>query len=97
MNKAGNTKTGQKGRIVQTIFKKYMIYILFAAIFIISSFASPAFLKVSNLINILRQTAVYAIIAFPITMLIISGVTDLSGPESLRWPILLSWAPLSDM
>ncbi len=78
MNKAGNTKTGQKGRIVQTIFKKYMIYILFAAIFIISSFASPAFLKVSNLINILRQTAVYAIIAFPITMLIISGVTDLS-------------------
>ena len=55
-----------------------MIYILFIAIFAISSFASPAFLKVSNLVNILRQTAIYAIIAFPITMLIISGVTDLS-------------------
>ncbi|QNM06669.1 ABC transporter permease [Qiania dongpingensis] len=78
MNKTVDMRANKKTHIIQTIFKKYMIYILFIAIFAISSFASPAFLKVSNLVNILRQTAIYAIIAFPITMLIISGVTDLS-------------------
>lgn len=78
MNKAAEQKTNKQTHIIQTIFKKYMIYILFLVIFVISSFASPSFLKVSNLVNILRQTAIYAIIAFPITMLIISGVTDLS-------------------
>lgn len=61
------------------ILKDYMMVILLIAIFVISSFLNPAFLTRNNLINILRQVAIYALITFPITCLIICGMTDLSA------------------
>jgi len=59
-------------------FRKYMIYIMFIVMFIAASLVSPYFLTLSNIINVIRQVSIYAIIAYGMTCLIISGVTDLS-------------------
>lgn len=69
----------KKSFALTKLLKKYMMVVLLVGIFVISSFLSPAFLTRSNLINILRQVSIYALIAFPITCLIICGMTDLSA------------------
>ncbi len=66
-----------------TFKKTYSIYMILFALFIVCSAANPNFLSVSNLINILRQLAVTTILAFGQTMLIISGMLDLSAGSVL--------------
>lgn len=62
-----------------TTFKKtYSIYLVLLALFIVCSFANPNFLSVNNLTNISTQLAVTTILAFGQTLLIISGMLDLS-------------------
>ncbi|GAK54005.1 monosaccharide-transporting ATPase [Candidatus Moduliflexus flocculans] len=67
----------------QTIFSrafviKYALYFALIAMIIILSFASDTFLKPSNIINVLRQISIQAIIAVGMTMVIILGQMDLS-------------------
>jgi len=64
---------------LSTIGNKYSILIVLAVIFIVSSLLNPNFLSVMNITNILRQNAVVVILAFGATMLIISGMIDLSA------------------
>lgn len=61
-----------------TAKKKYSIFMVLFVLFIICSFANPNFLTTSNLTNISRQLAVTTILAFGQTILIISGMLDLS-------------------
>lgn len=61
-----------------TVKKKYSIFMVLFVLFIICSFANPNFLTPSNLTNISRQLAVTTILAFGQTILIISGMLDLS-------------------
>ena len=59
-------------------FKKYGPLISLLILFAISSVASPYFLKLRNITNILRQSSYTGIIALGMTFVIISGGIDLS-------------------
>lgn len=63
----------------KTFYRKYGILIIFIIMFIISAIISPTFLKPVNLVNILRQNSVVILIACGETLLIISGMIDLSA------------------
>jgi inositol transport system permease protein len=64
---------------VSAFLSKYSILVVLAAVFIISCILNQNFLSLVNLTNILRQNAVVVILAFGATMLIISGMIDLSS------------------
>lgn len=63
---------------LQTFGNKYGIVILVVGLTILLSFASEAFLRPQNLLNILQQIAPLAIIAAAGTLVIIAGGFDLS-------------------
>lgn len=73
-----------------TFKKKYSIYMILMALFVICSFANENFFTVNNLTNISRQLAVTTILAFGETMLIISGMLDLSAGSVLALSGVLS-------
>jgi inositol transport system permease protein len=64
---------------MRELYRKYGILLIFVAIVIISSILNPNFLNPDNLMNILRQNSVIAIVACAQTILIVSGMIDLSA------------------
>ena len=64
---------------IATIYRKYGILLILVLLFIISAVINSNFLKPQNLINILKQISVVTIIACGETMLIVSGMIDLSA------------------
>jgi inositol transport system permease protein len=64
---------------ISVIASRYSILVVLGIVFIISCILNPNFLSPQNLLNILRQNAVVVILAFGETMLIISGMIDLSS------------------
>ena len=64
---------------LQTLTKRYGIVFVLLVMCTIGAIASPVFLTFQNLTNIVRQNSVVMIIACGITMIIISGHTDLSA------------------
>ena len=69
--------------IWNVLIKKYSIYMILMALFVVCSIANPNFLAVNNMTNISRQLAVTTILAFGQTLLIISGMLDLSAGSVL--------------
>lgn len=61
------------------LYRKYGIVMIMVMLFIVSAIINPNFLKPQNLINILKQISVVTIIACGETMLIVSGMIDLSA------------------
>ncbi len=59
-------------------YERFGPLIALAILFIISAIASPYFLQVQNLLNIMRQVSYTGIIALGMTFVIISGGIDLS-------------------
>lgn len=85
--------------------QRYGLVLAFAGLILLLSLLSPAFLTVANLINVLRQVAVNAILALGMLVVIIKGGIDLSvgsllalsgavaaGLSLAGWPVLLSMA-----
>jgi len=66
-----------------TVKKKYSIYLILIGLFIVCSLSNPNFLSVNNLTNISRQLSVTTILALGATLLIISGMLDLSSGSVL--------------
>lgn len=64
---------------LSTIYRKYGIIIILVILFIASALINQNFLKPQNLLNILKQISVVTIIACGETMLIVSGMIDLSA------------------
>lgn len=60
------------------LFAKYAIYLVLVFMIVLSTILTDNFMKLSNLVNILKQMAPVMIIACGETMVIISGMTDLS-------------------
>ncbi len=58
--------------------RNYGVIIGFILLCVIISFASPAFLTMRNILNLLRQSAVVGIISAGMTLIIISGNFDIS-------------------
>jgi inositol transport system permease protein len=61
------------------IYRRYGITIILLVLFVTSAIINENFLKPQNLINILKQISVVTIIACGETMLIVSGMIDLSA------------------
>lgn len=80
MSQTTTTKTGRGlSRLARTgAFSESSLLIILVVLFVMLSFASPAFLTVRNLSNLGRQTAINGIVALGMTFVIISGGIDLS-------------------
>lgn len=65
--------------LAKSIFQKYAIMIIFLVMVIALSILSPAFLQTRNLLNVVRQISVIGLVAIGVTMVIITGGTDLSS------------------
>ncbi len=61
------------------IINKYGIVLIFIAMLVLMAFLSPSFLKVRNLVNVVRQISVIGIVAMGVTMVIITTGIDLSS------------------
>lgn len=64
--------------IAGIIFRRYSVGIVLVILFIIGSIATPNFLKVKNITNVLRQISVTGVLALAESILIICGQIDLS-------------------
>jgi ribose transport system permease protein len=62
----------------QIEMEQYGPFLALLVLFVVSAFASPYFLKIRNLTNILRQVSYTGIIGLGMTFVIISGGIDLS-------------------
>lgn len=65
------------------IFSRYAILLAFLVLIIIMAILSPAFLKLTNIMNILRQTSINGIVAVGMTFVIILAGIDLSAGSVL--------------
>jgi inositol transport system permease protein len=65
--------------MLASIFSKYGIFLIFAAIVVLASLLSPAFLSSTNLINVVRQMSVVGLISLGVTGVIVSAGIDLSS------------------
>jgi ribose/xylose/arabinose/galactoside ABC-type transport system permease subunit len=66
------------GRLLLNSVLKYGIYFVFLILFVAVSFATPKFLSIQNLSNILQQTSAVGIIAVGMTFVIIARGMDVS-------------------
>ena len=67
------------------LYKAYGIYVILVFLVVALSVLAPgSFLSLSNLINVLRQCSVYAILAFGVTFLFIGDGLDLSVGNTLN-------------
>lgn len=78
VNPQSKNKSNKKNRNWRHLVREFGIFGLFILLCAFLSFLSPHFLTVSNLINILRQSSIYAILAFGMTFVMLSGRIDLS-------------------
>lgn len=63
---------------VKQFVKKYAIYLVLLALIIIFSIASPQFLRVSNIVNVVRQASMLGIASVGMIFVMIIGGIDLS-------------------
>ncbi|MEO1225623.1 MAG: ABC transporter permease [Pseudomonadota bacterium] len=63
---------------IGTLFRRYPLEIILVILFVGLCFAAPGFFTVNNQLNVLRNITMQGIIAFGMTMVIVSGEIDLS-------------------
>ncbi len=85
-----NTKSMTKSKLFSNIKSKYSIYFVLVALFIFCWLANKNFVSVANIQNISTQISVGTILAFGQTILIISGMLDLSSASVLALAGVLS-------
>lgn len=76
MEKIGSLKTKEGRRYILT---KYGMVIILLLMIIIMTLIKPAFINSKNLVNIFKQVAVIGILAYGVTLIIISDGIDLSS------------------
>ncbi|MFI5367746.1 MAG: ABC transporter permease [Spirochaetia bacterium] len=63
---------------VRYVLRSYGILIAFILICIVMTILSPVFLTVTNILNVIRQSSIYGIMAIGMTFVILTGGIDLS-------------------
>ncbi len=61
-----------------SFIKKYAMFTVLVVIFIVFSIATPAFLQVSNLLDLTRQASMLGVAAVGMTFVVLLGGIDLS-------------------
>ena len=79
-----------KANLWETIKSKYAIFLVLVVLFVICTLLNKNFLTWGNLTNISRQISVTTILAFGETILIISGLLDLSSGAVMAFAGTLS-------
>lgn len=79
MEVAGKNTNLTTGERIKNIYNKFGIVVILVVLFVVCWVIEPKFVSSVNIINVLTQTSVVAIIACSITMLIIAGNTDLAA------------------
>lgn len=75
-----------------TFLLDHMIELLLLVIIICLSIAEPVFLTKNNLLNVLRNSAMKGVIAYGMTLVIISGEIDLSvGSQVALSAVIVAW------
>jgi len=72
------------------VLSKYSIFLVLAVLFVVCALLNENFASIDNLSNISRQITVGTILAFGATLLIISGLIDLSSASVLALSGVLS-------
>jgi inositol transport system permease protein len=72
-------KRQQASHRISSVFSKYGIFLIFAAMILVASMLSPAFVTSTNLINVVRQMSIVGLIALGVTGVIVSAGIDLSS------------------
>lgn len=80
-----NNLNSVKDKSFLEILNKFKTGIGLLALVIILSFMSPYFLTIPNLLNVVRQVSIIAIISFGMTMVILTGGIDLSVGSMLAF------------
>ncbi|WP_303863666.1 ABC transporter permease [Alkalibaculum bacchi] len=76
----GMTELGKTARMKKIkVFREFGVFMVMVSLIAILSIASPAFLQMTNLINIVRQTVEIGIMAIGMTFIIVSAEIDLSA------------------
>lgn len=70
---------------VKQFIKKYAIYLVLVALIIVFSIASPQFLRMSNIVNIVRQASMLGIASVGMIFIMIIGGIDLSMGSSVTF------------
>ncbi len=65
-------------KTMQKLMTQYRTFVVLVLILIVASFLSSEFLSVTNLLNVIRQVAITAILAAGMTFVILTGGIDLS-------------------
>lgn len=73
------SNTGSSRTVVKKLLNKYAIYIIFVGMCVILSLLTPNFLKMRNILNVIRQVCVFGTIGLGVTLCIITAGTDLSA------------------
>lgn len=77
------------GLNIKRITEQYGMLLVFAALFILCSIISPAFLKANNLFNVSRQVSIIGIVSIGMTFVILTGGIDLSVGPTMAFSALL--------
>lgn len=72
-----NTENNGKNNLIQSV-NKYRSVILLLFMIVIASIMSPNFLRVNNIVNVLRQVAIFGTVGAGMTFVVLTGGIDLS-------------------
>lgn len=64
--------------LTKDFIQKYTVFIILIFLFVIFSIASPTFMKVDNLMNLLVQSTILGIVGFGLAVIMIAGEIDLA-------------------
>lgn len=78
MTKSTETVEGGKWTRSALLLDKYRVLLVFLLLIVVASFISDAFFTVPNLLNVLRQVSIVAIISVGMTLVILTAGIDLS-------------------
>jgi len=76
--------------------KRFNILLILVLLVFVSSILSPNFLEINNLLNVVRQASLLGLIAFGMTLIIISGGIDLSVGSMVAVASVLSSTLIQD-
>jgi len=84
------TSTKKSQRTLATFMSDYGIMVAFIALCVVLSIASPYFLGVSNLLNVLRQVSINGVLAIGMTFVILTRGIDLSVGSMMAFAAIVA-------
>ena len=81
---------------VKYLLSEYGIVLAFLILVLALSFASPYFLRMKNIMNVLRQTSINALLSLGMTFVILTGGIDLSVGSILAFGGIVAASLASD-